>query len=467
MLPASYQFPSREDDTDTCTEIEDADSENVVAEICRYFDERGGNISSVTTLLTRTRLEDLEERWPFWRRNADYLLDVGFSIGDISMILDNGYDYFHAISRVHIEPVLRFLAEDLKVPRKQTIRRIIRTVPELLVPRADGSTLKETMEILEDFGFARKRIAERVGQWPWLLTCTPRVVFVVSAFLTSKNVGIKARELGSLFRWAPWLLHEATTTTLSPIIAYLRGEVGIIRMEKLLRRFPQIVTCDLNEDIIPSIKFLRSIGISPEQIPRVVETFPTVLAFDVEEQMQPVVKYFRNVLKISRWDISRMCRAFPSLLGLDIDKQIVPVIKFLKEIGVKNIGYFVVQLPAVLTYSVEEDLEPKYKFLVEEMRLGIRDLCYFPGYLSYPLESVIQARTSFLKKIDKPFRRVGMRVAFVGNDAHFASKIAEVDPETYIRFKEELVANRNSVSSNSTRSRRKQSAALEDDEESS
>ena len=43
-------------------------------------------------------------------------------------------------------------------------------------------------------------------------------------------------------------------------------------------------------------------------------------------------------------------------------------------------------------------LEPKWRYLTEELQLSSYDVTRFPAYFSYPLDSIIIPRTKYLRE---------------------------------------------------------------------
>ena len=56
------------------------------------------------------------------------------------------------------------------------------------------------------------------------------------------------------------------------------------------------------------------------------------------------------------------------------------------------------RLPPVLGYDVDTILEPKWRYLTEELQLSSYDVTRFPAYFSYPLDSIIIPRTKYLRE---------------------------------------------------------------------
>lgn len=458
------------------------------------------------------------ELWPKWETNLDYLVtNCGFNLFDVSIFLSRSHFFLHKINcRDDIAPLVNYLFTDLGM-RRQYVRKIIRTVPRILLPRSDGSTFRDTINILEDLGLSGKRqkatekdenndtskiskrtrkgkngsmknksitntksintkLIARLNTWPWLLAVTPTTVLLISGLLTSKVVGFKARGLGSFFRRAPWFLHESTLNILPPIVSYLRSSLGISDIEKIIRAYPEILSSDLEKDIIPIISYLKAspleqnfqsilssknnstkcrrkelyhrkevkynfskgLGLSGRDVKSLIESLPRILSLNVKDDIIPMVQFFHEDIGVTPQHLPKIFRAFPAILRLNIEIDVLPVLNFLDAIGIKRKSTFISRLPAVVSYDVDNDLKPKYIFLIKALQLSVHDLCNYPGYLSLPLIDIILARTLFLVK--ELNQHPDMRIHFVGSDEYFVKETLGLENSgRYRKFKELLI----------------------------
>lgn len=175
-----------------------------------------------------------------------------------------------------------------------------------------------------------KYVLDASFRFPSLLCVPPSVIFFVSAYLSSMEVGFKPRDLGTLYRRNPWLLHGRTVDNLKPIVDFLKNGLSVQRIHVVLRGYPQIVIRTVEEDLQPRVALLQSLGIPLNQIGFMVESFPSLLSLPIEEQMLPVLYYLQTELGFSRYDLWMMLRSFPAILGLSIEDNIKPVVRFLR-----------------------------------------------------------------------------------------------------------------------------------------
>lgn len=98
-------------------------------------------------------------------------------------------------------------------------------------------------------------------------------------------------------------------------------------------------------------------------------------------------------------------------------------------------------------------------FLQNTVKLSVYDVVRFPAYFSYPLEKVIEPRVVFLEVRERPRARMiqslayltplpfplqqrdrplamwGLSTVLTVSDADFATRLAGVEPEFYLRFR--------------------------------
>ncbi|KAG5187906.1 mTERF-domain-containing protein [Tribonema minus] len=349
-----------------------------------------------------------------------------------------------------VVPVMELMRQELGF-RPTDARRVLRRAPQVLLPRQDGSTPVDTIAALQALGLKPKMVSMEVIRWPRLLTYSPASLMELATWLGSAEVGMRAASDDSsavslnVLRQAPWLAEHDLETQLRPVARYLQESLGIRDMQRVLRAYPQILCCSITKDLEPRVWFLtEEVGINEEDVPRVVQTFPLLFAVPVE-RMRGVYGLLASELLITRPDITKIVRAFPSLLGLEPEKHVRAVVAYMRSLGIQNIGRFVSRLPPVLGYDVSNNLMPKMDYLVAMMGLSVYDVLTFPAYFSYPLESIIEPRTEFLKLRRRPIAVVGLNMALTSGDADFAKKIAKVRPELYASFKAAYMKHRAEV----------------------
>jgi len=335
------------------------------------------------------------------------------------------------------------LSDTLKL-RKYDARKVLRTCPGLLTKRG-AKTAEEVVTILSCLSVSPTSLCRDKAALPVLLSRSPAALFRFVAFLSGSNVRMQLENIGPLLRRsecaslldvvAPLspqlnmmnmmngngyngsLLDEfsierylvsdnvrvekdiqKTYTQMAQTASFLRQEVGILDLGKLLAAFPTVLMMDVKSQVQPMTEFLVSVlDIDAEDIPKIYESFPLLLGTPVDE-VEGVVDYLKS-LGVEEDVVGSIIRAFPALLTVDVETRMVKVVEFLESVGVTNIGRFITRLPPVLGYSVEDELKPKWNYLDKLCYNAKFEISRFPAYFSYPLERVIMNRYEYMVEV--------------------------------------------------------------------
>jgi len=392
--------------------------------------------------------------------------------------------------------------------RKYDARKVIRTCPNLLTPHGSSSA-QEVINILSSLHVSPSSLSRDKASLPILLSRSPAALFRLIAFLSGDGVRMPVDRIGPfirrseckplLDRVAPlprnavhsggtigdggagsvgvpsmeMLLNSANEGLEAEIVKtykqmyhtaiFLREEVGIDNVGKVMSSYPDILMTDVEERIIPFFDFLcDDLGIDEEDVPMIIEAHPALLRMELSE-MKEVREYLLEI-GVEENSFPSIFKAFPSLLTLDIHSNMMPVVEFLKGIGVCNVGRFIARLPPVLSYSVENELRPKWEFLTNVCQYAGFEVRRFPAYFSYPLDRVIMNRYEYLRDIKGiPVRLIPVDDILRFGDADFSKVVArDLNGAAYSQFtasKRSMTKRKNSTQNTtgegSERSRRK------------
>ncbi|KAI8554283.1 hypothetical protein RHMOL_Rhmol05G0086300 [Rhododendron molle] len=126
---------------------------------------------------------------------------------------------------------------------------------------------------------------------------------------------------------------------------------------------------------------------------------PQILSSNVEFCLRPTVSYLRE-LGLKKLNAPSSLNAH--LLNTRIDK-LEEKVGFLMSVGLTRDESATVcaRFPAIFGYSVENNLRPKFEYLVREMmRDGVEEVKGLPQYFGYSLEKRIVPRHLHLKRRD-------------------------------------------------------------------
>ena len=113
---------------------------------------------------------------------------------------------------------------------------------------------------------------------------------------------------------------------------------------------------------------------------------------------------------------------------------------YLKSLYVTDIDKVVTKFPAILSYSIEDNLKPTVEYLTNECYATISDIEKNPVLVSYSLDKRIKPRHAFLqtKGVEVGYD-ITVGTMLVLNDKKFAEQNAKSDHDEWISFKEDYI----------------------------
>ncbi|XP_058737526.1 transcription termination factor MTEF1, chloroplastic-like [Vicia villosa] len=192
---------------------------------------------------------------------------------------------------------------------------------------------------------------------------------------------------------------------------------------------------DAVHHILATVTFLKSHSFSDEDIPRLVHHSPKLFSTSFNPtDLSPVFTFLSNDLLATAEESRGLILRCPNLLFTDPNHFLKPTLHFLNEIGIRGlnrptnrnahllntrveklrlrvqfmeevVGFThdeavnaCARLPAILGYDLENNLWPKFVYLVKEMERDLEELKKFPQYFGFSLEKRIVPRHLHLKE---------------------------------------------------------------------
>lgn len=184
------------------------------------------------------------------------------------------------------------------------------------------------------------------------------------------------------------------------LINYLKSNQSFTDpdIQTLALKSPKIFTSNLSPtDIQPLFNFLTlHLSTSPPNSRTFVLRCPNLLLSDVDHYIKPTFQFLTQ-LGIKNLDSPSSINAH--LLNSRVDK-FVEKMRYLESLGFsrEEVRNVCVRFPAVFAYSVENNMRPKFEYLVVEMERGVGELKRFPQYFGFSLENRIVPRHLHLKE---------------------------------------------------------------------
>ncbi|KAH9773948.1 transcription termination factor MTEF1 [Citrus sinensis] len=192
--------------------------------------------------------------------------------------------------------------------------------------------------------------------------CTP-----LSSLLSLEHyllsLGLSRPAVGRILDMHPKLLTADIPRDLEPIIDFLLEEVLIPfnDLPKSLTRCPRILVSDLKTQLRPSFKFLVEFGFKGSHKINCQTT--VLLVSSVERTLKPKIDFLKN-LGLSDEEVERMVIRSPGLLTFSVENNLVPKVDFFIQ-EMKGDLDELKKFPQYFSFSLERKIKPRYRILVD------------------------------------------------------------------------------------------------------
>lgn len=208
------------------------------------------------------------------------------------------------------------------------------------------------------------------------------------------DLGIPKAQIPIILGKRPQLCGISLSENLIPTMTFLEN-LGVDKTQwaKVIQRFPAVLTYS-RQKVKQTVDFLYEMGLSAESIGKVLTRCPNIISYSIEEKLRPTAEYFRSL----GVDVSVLLQRCPQSLGCSIEANLKPVTDFFLERGftVEEIGTMISRFGALYTFSLTENLIPKWEFFLT-MDYDKSELVKFPQYFGYSLEERIKPRYARVK----------------------------------------------------------------------
>ena len=352
----------------------------------------------------------------------------------------------------------------LGISREHSRRAVSRT-PRLARDPAPAKRAAPTIAYLQGLGLTDRQIARTVQNAPHIIF-RRRDAFPSRLCFLESNACIKPRDLPGAVAKCPHILWmdvrnaEVVVETILRACPLMTSAV----LGTILPRVPQVLVSKPWR-VVQNLDMIAEAGVSdPASMGRVVAKAPLVLVFD-PSSIQKRLTFLEDELKFSPELVGRVLLSTPELLEASIDKTLRPRANMVKKLvgdqsfrkvvhkipsllGIDDIMDRVTWLseevrlseseiqsvlreaPAILTYSVEGNLQPKWEFIRDKMGGSKDDVIKLPREtLCANLQQRAMPRYAFL--VSNGVTDVPVQAILSGSDAEFCREVANCEQETF------------------------------------
>ena len=239
----------------------------------------------------------------------------------------------------------------------------------------------------------------------------------ISTFLgdegySRKNVNLMLK--GSLSGW------RCIETKLKPKLHWLR-HIGLShdQVAKVVAGFPAILGLSVEQNLKPTVDWLLGLGLSKTQVAKAVAIKPQILGYSIEHNLKPTVGWLLD-LGLSNTEVAKAVAAHPSILGYSIHRNLKPTVQWMLDLGLSKtqVAKAVATSPSTLGYSIEGNLKPTVEWVLD---LGLsksqvaKVVAAFPAILGYSIEQNLKPTIQWLLDVGLSNSEVATAVASFPN----------------------------------------------------
>lgn len=302
------------------------------------------------------------------------------------------------------------------------------------------ASARERLDFLIGIGVKHRDIKRILLRQPQILeyTVENNLKSHVSFLL---DIGIPQSRIGQIITAAPSLFSYSVELSLKPTIRYLVEEVSIKRsnLSKVIQLSPQILVQRIDNSWTSRFSFLsKELGAPRESIVKMVTKHPQLLHYSIEDGISPRIDFLRSI-GMRNSDILKVLTSLTQVILPSIyDILISAFVCYLLEFFYILFNYILIY-SQVLSLSLEDNLKPKYLYLVNDLNNEVKSLTKYPMYLSLSLEQRIRPRHRFLVSLKKAPKGPFPLSSLVPTDASFCQQWAGTTLEKYLAFRQSLL----------------------------
>lgn len=171
---------------------------------------------------------------------------------------------------------------------------------------------------------------------------------------------IGTKDLGKVVAAYPSVLLLNAEEQILPTAAFLMDELGILEgdLPRVLQLFPVLLGKSTDE-MKEVASYLLSLGVEEEDLGSIFRAFPGLLTMDTENDMMPVVKYLKSIGVVN---IGAFVTRLPPILSYSVENDLKPKWEFLKKVCMYA-DFELNKFPAYFSYPFERVIKTRYDYL--------------------------------------------------------------------------------------------------------
>ena len=245
-----------------------------------------------------------------------------------------------------------------------------------------------------------------------------------------RNWGLTDKDLAKLQLHLPSSIRSAllnnSAKKLEEVACFLVEECGMPKMKvaDALLGNVFLASSSVDEYLKVKVEYLKSLGITKDQLGKLVARCPQLLSYSMELRVQKLVE-----VGLRTEDIGRAVIKHPGLLGTGIGK-IDGIVEFLRAAGVVDVSKCILRHPQILSLSLTGKVHALTAFLKSELLFSSeqinRTISSQPSIFTYSVESNLLPKVLFFQELGLGKQEIGKMVAlhpaFMGHSLEVAIK---------------------------------------------
>ena len=245
-----------------------------------------------------------------------------------------------------------------------------------------------------------------------------------------RNWGLTDKDLAKLQLHLPSSIRSAllnnSAKKLEEVACFLVEECGMPKMKvaDALLGNVFLASSSVDEYLKAKVEYLKSLGITKDQLAKLIARCPQLLSYSMELRVQKLVE-----VGLRTEDIGKVVIKHPGLLGTGIGK-IDGIVEYLRAAGVMDVSKCILRHPQILSLSLTGKVHAMTTFLKSELLLSSaqinRTISIQPSIFTYSVESNLLPKVLFFQELGFGKQEIGKMVAlhpaFMGHSLEVAIK---------------------------------------------
>ncbi|KAG0624279.1 hypothetical protein M758_3G236300 [Ceratodon purpureus] len=234
-----------------------------------------------------------------------------------------------------------------------------------------------------------------------------------------RDWGLTDEELAKLRLHVPSSVRSAllknSAKKLVEVATFLVEECGVpkLKVADALLGNVFLASSRIEDCLRPKATYLLSLGITKEQVGKIIDRCPQILTYSMEQRVLPIQrKLIECGLKME--DIGKAVMKYPGLLGTGINK-IDRTIQFLKAAGVVEIAKCICRHPQILSLSLDGKVHNMTSFLKSDLLLDTevinKTISLQPSIFTYSVEHNLRPKVIYFLSLGLERREIGRMIA--------------------------------------------------------